>query len=385
MRVLHVVESFDGQAIESWLLELLRLARRDHPEIHWTFFCVIGKPGQMDAVAEGLGARVVRSAFCMADTMRFVMSLRRLLKSGRFDILHCHHDVMSALPLVASIRLPLKQRIVHVHNTSLSLPTSSALKARLMRLALREICLRADRVVGVSQEALDAMTGKAPTKLGRDEVVHCGIDPSRFERDEAKVADLRASFGFEPDAKILLFVGRMIPYKNPEFVVEMLSLLYRRDNRFAAVFVGRGPKEQEVRKLAEIRGLSDRVRVLGWRSDVPQVMHATDILVWPGVEHPKEGLGLGVVEAQAAGLPVLMSRNVPVEAVVLPALVKILPLDSGVVAWSNAVLETLKPPPLSRAVALEKIRASSFAIASSAENIIRLYQSSAPCSANLRR
>lgn len=373
MRVLHVVESIDYQAVESWLLQVLNIAKDKYPGIHWTFFCSLSKPGEREHVARQLGATVLRSPFELRTPLRYLASLHQIMKQGRYDVLHCHHDIMSALPLLASYGLPFRRRIVHVHNTSISLPTPHAIKATVMRFPLRNICLRADRIVGVSRDALAAMLGGQPPRPSRDTVVHCGIDLRPFERDEAAAARLRMSFSFGDDAKVLLFVGRMIPYKNPGFVVELLESLCQRDARFAAVFAGKGPLEDRVLEQARTKGLEHRVRVLGWRRDVPLLMHASDILVWPGVENPKEGLGLTVVEAQAAGLPVLMSRNVPAEAVVLPELVEILPLDSGTQAWSAAVIELLarvRPDP---AQALRRINESSFTIASSAENLVALY------------
>lgn len=372
MKVLQIVESLNGQATESWLLDVLRLSAHRHPGIEWTFFCTVTQPGRMEDAAERHGARIVRSPVSVASTGKFVLSLRQVMKLGKYDVLHCHHDLMSALPLIASLGLPFKKRIVHVHNTSLSLPTPKTSKAALMRSPLRAICLRADRIVGVSQEALQAMLRGRERKIGRDLVIHCGIDTERFKRNEDAVGTLRTSFGFERNAKILLFVGRMIPYKNPRFLIEMLCHL---DQRFSAVFVGSGPEEKEVRELARTKALTNRVRVLGWRCDVPQLMHASDALIWPGLEYPKEGLGLGVVEAQAAGLPVLMSRNVPDEAVVVPDIVKVLSLNLGASAWAAGLVELMGRVTVDRANAVDKVRASSFAIAQSTENIMRLYQS----------
>lgn len=144
-----------------------------------------------------------------------------------------------------------------------------------------------------------------------------------------RVLQIIDSFGFSEGAKVLLFVGRMIPYKNPLFVIDVLHRLCELGHDFAAVFAGIGPLEEQVRERARQTGLDEKVSVLGWRDDVPQLMHACDVLVWPGIEEPKEGLGLGVVEAQAVGLRVIMSRNVPAEAVVIPPLVKMLSLSAG--------------------------------------------------------
>lgn len=373
IRVLQIVENLNNQAVESWLFKVLSLCRQRHPHLEWTFFCVLGRPGKMDEFVRQMSAGVIHSPHVIGHKRAFFTSLRQMMRQGHYDVLHCHHDIMSALPLLASIGLPFRRRIVHVHNTTMSLPTPSRLKQAIVRSPFRQICLRADKIVGVSQYALDAMLGGHKRRPGRDCVIHCGIETHRFRRDEAKANDLRQSFGLGTDAKILLFVGRMNAYKNPNFVVEVLSHLHQKDARFAAIFAGTGPYENEVRELARQKGLHERVCVLGWRQDVPELMQACDLLIWPGIEEPKEGLGLGIVEAQAAGLPVLMSRNVPEEAVVVPELVKILPLSEGPQAWAEAATSLLQCARPARHESLARVEASSFSIGQSADNIAALY------------
>lgn len=374
VRVLQIVENLNNQAVEFWLFKVLCLARERHPYLEWTFFCVLGRPGKMDEAVRQMDAKVIHSPHDIGEKIAFMRALRQVMRRDRYDVLHSHHDIMSALPLLASVGLSFRRRIVHVHNTSISLPTPNTLKAALVRWPFRQICLRADQIVGVSQPALDAMLAGHKRHPCRDRVIHCGIDTSRFRRDEARANGLRQDFGFLPNAKILLFVGRMIAYKNPNFVIEVLSRLHQKDVNYAAVFAGTGPLEDEVRELAGQKGLQERVRVLGWRQDVPDLMQACDLLIWPGIEEPKEGLGLAIVEAQAAGLPVLMSRNVPEEAVVVPELVETLPLPKGPQAWAEVVVAMLLRSHPARHESLARVEASSFSIEQSADNIAALYE-----------
>ena len=117
IRVLHVVENLDHQAVENWLLRVFRVASRDYPEYHWTFFCVLGKRGRLDDEARRLGAEVIHSRYELGDKRRFLLGLREVMKHGRYDVLHCHHDIMSAAYLAAAAGLPFRNRIVHLHNT----------------------------------------------------------------------------------------------------------------------------------------------------------------------------------------------------------------------------------------------------------------------------
>jgi glycosyltransferase involved in cell wall biosynthesis len=377
IRVLHVVENLDTQAVESWLLRVLRASREDYPQVDWAFFCVLGREGRLDDLARGMGVEIIYSRHEIGDKVRFIRSLRAVMKRGRYDILHCHHDVMSAAYLLASQGLSFQKRIVHVHNTSLSLPTPSRVKANLVREPMRQICLRmADQIVGISKEALESLVGNADADPERYKVVHYAIDTDRFSRATLNREKLRKGLGFAPDARVLLFAGRVVSYKNPAFVIDILEQLMRTRQNAVAIFAGVGNQADVLLELAQRKKIEDRVRLLGFRDDLPDLMTNSDVLIWPSLEEPKEGLGLGIVEAQAAGLPILMSHSVPTEAIVVPKLVDVLPLSAGAEAWSERVSEILDRPRPGREESRARVESSSFSMAAGVRNIISLYDKS---------
>lgn len=374
IRVLHIVENLNNQAVESWLMRVLRIAAGNYPDVHWTFFCVLGKAGCHDDEARHLGADIFHSRYEIGDKVRFMGGLREVMKRGGYDVLHCHHDIMSAAYLLASIGLPFKKRIVHLHNTSMSLPTPSRIKSELVREPMRQICLRmSDQIVGISKEALESLTRNGTAKPAHQRVVHYAIDTNRFSQASADPVKFRRQMGFDPAVRVLLFVGRMVEYKNPLFVLEMLEHLAKTDESSVAIFAGAGNQEREIRTLAKLKSLEHRIRVLGFRNDVPELMMVSNLLIWPGWEEPMEGLGLGIVEAQAAGLPVLMSRGVPEEAIVVPELVMVLPLAAGPQAWAQEAMEILNREHPARAESRARVEASSFSMAAGASNLMALY------------
>jgi glycosyltransferase involved in cell wall biosynthesis len=199
------------------------------------------------------------------------------------------------------------------------------------------------------------------------------VDAKRFSRTRLDPEKFRLELGFDAYAKILLFVGRLTDYKNPRFVVEILEHVANKDKNAAAVFAGAGDEAKSIIELAEQKSLSQRVRLLGFRDDVQNLMVNSDVLIWPSIEEPKEGLGLGIVEAQAAGLPILMSRSVPEEAIVVPELVEVLPLAAGALQWANAVAGILSRPRPDREAAQNKVASSSFSMAAGVSSLVALY------------
>jgi glycosyltransferase involved in cell wall biosynthesis len=375
LRLLHIVENLNNQAVESWLLRVLRVAAVDHPHLHWTFFCVVGQEGKLDHTARALGAEVIYSRYEIGDKVRFLRALRRVMKEGNYDILHCHHDIMSAAYLLASAGLPFRKRIVQVHNTALGLPTPSRVKAELAREPMRQVCLRmADQIVGISKDALESLIGAQQRDAARHRIVHYAVDTDRFEAVRGAPDEFRKEVGLNPANKVLLFVGRIIDYKNPFFVLDILEQLTETNPETVAVFAGAGQCESELRAMVTQKGLEERVRLLGFRDDTHRLMLASDLLIWPSLEEPKEGLGLGIVEAQAAGLPILMSRSVPEEAIVVPELVEMLPLSAGAKAWAEAAINTLACRSNNREESLRMVAASSFSMPRAVSELIALYE-----------
>ncbi|UFN48734.1 glycosyltransferase [Roseomonas sp. OT10] len=139
-----------------------------------------------------------------------------------------------------------------------------------------------------------------------------GIDPARLvaiangvpvPRPARDPAALRAELGL--DGPVLLMVGRFTPQKNHALLLDALPGLLERHPRATALLVGEGPLGCDVARAVAARGLAARVRLLGGRGDVPDLMAAADLLVLPSAF---EGLPLVLLEAMALGLPAVATR-----------------------------------------------------------------------------
>ena len=116
IKVLHIVENFDGQAIESWLSQLNREAITQEMDIDWNFFCLLQSPGEYSGDVLENGGKIICSSYPVSKLWFFMRDLRRLIRDGQYDVLHCHQDIMSGLFLLASIGIPVQRRVVHIHN-----------------------------------------------------------------------------------------------------------------------------------------------------------------------------------------------------------------------------------------------------------------------------
>ncbi|MBA3831434.1 MAG: glycosyltransferase [Chthoniobacterales bacterium] len=367
--------------MEGWLLRMLKAAHSFGRELDWTFYTTLSRPGRFDDEARGLGATVINTPFELGARLKFFQHLRQTLRSGDYDVLHCHHDIVSAVYLLASAGLPIPRKIVHTHNGDLHVPTDSKLKAAMLREPLRRLCLRlADRIVGISHYTLETFLRGAAPRAPRDLVLYYGIDTSPYHEPPPTSAPLLGSLGLPLDARILLFVSRLVSYKNPLYVVDIIAELASAQPAVCAIFVGAGPLAEEIQTHAQSRGVENRVRVLGWRDDTVAIMQLSDLLVFPRTETDepdagREGLGLVVVEAQAAALPALLSYGIPGDAIVISDLCDVLPLKAGAKEWALRALEILARPRKDVSIALRLIEESRFSLHAGFQALMQLHQS----------
>lgn len=131
-----------------------------------------------------------------------------------------------------------------------------------------------------------------------------GIDLDTYRaRDPETRAKLRSEWDIEDHETLFAFVGRMVPVKNHAGLLRALACL-EKTSGVRAAFFGQGPLEQQVRDLAASLGMLDRVRFLGFRTDIPACLHASDAFVLPSTT---EGMPVSLLEALAAGLPIVAS------------------------------------------------------------------------------
>jgi len=373
-KVLHIVEALDRGSVESWLLRLLAHAGRRGEPLDWTFYSGQPQPGARDGEARALGARVVTSPVPIGDKVAFARALRAEVAAGGYDVLHCHHDLISGVYLLATAGLPVPARLVHVHNLDESVLTPSASKQAVLRPFLRRVCLTlADRIIANSDHTLDAFLAGRHRDPVRHRVQPIAVDPAPFALASLDRAAFRRTLDLPPTAPILLFAGRMTPEKNPVFAVDVLAALRRRTPDAALVFAGVGALEDGVRARAAALGVASSVRLIGWRDDVAEVMSACDGFILPHPHHPAEGFGVAVVEAQLAGLRLLLSHGVS-DAPILPgAAWRRLSLDDGAEAWADAAVALWRAPAPSRAAALAALSASPMDLDCGLGDLIGLY------------
>jgi glycosyltransferase involved in cell wall biosynthesis len=334
-----------------------------------------GKRAILDDRAQSLGATLHYLRYDRQHLATFRRLFRRLLVTGGYDAIHDHADYAGGIHLLLGLGVLPAARVVHVHNPFVTFdraPTKRLARA-IGRTAVKQL---ATTVAGTSMRMLhDYDLAPCPGTRQRRVALHCGFDLTPYSGEVAEArAGIRAEFGWEPSARILLFVGRLESHfnqKNPRFALDVAQAALRSDPAVKALFVGSGDeaRAQIEGELAE-QGIAGAIRLSGIRFDVPRLMLAADLLLFPSIA---EGLGMVAVEAQAAGLRVLASDATPRECEVVPGMATFVSLKETSQQWADHALASLASPAPNRDAARAAVERSAFSIESSAMALMDAY------------
>ncbi len=144
---------------------------------------------------------------------------------------------------------------------------------------------------------------------------------------------MRKQFGF--DGLVLGHTARLSQEKNQKFLLQVMAEVVRRDPNAKLLLVGEGELRAELEAQTAQLGLEDHVIFTGFRRDIPELLQAADVFLLPSLA---EGLGLSAIEAQACGLPCVVSSVVP-EEVDISGAVRFVPLEESAERWADAVFE----------------------------------------------
>lgn len=355
----------DRGGVETWLVEVLR--RAGSCRLEMGFLCLGGRPGVLAPEIAALGGRIhlVRPTRNIAAVGR---EFGRVLRAEGYDIVHSHVHGFSGFLLWRAARAGIRGRIAHSHSTS------DGKEPTLLRRAYRSIMRRlirnyATTWIAASTEAGLSLFGRDWERDPRARIVRYGINVSRFLSAGPREA-VRAQLGLPGDSIVVGSAARFARAKNYPFWIQVAAKIALLEPRSRFLLVGDGELRPSIERMVAHLGLEDRFVMTGLRDDVPDLLRAMDVFLMPSLY---EGLPVACLEAQAAGVPAVISDAVTPEAAVVPGMVQRLPLDLTPEDWARAVLHagTLAHPSVgSRETAFGR---TGFSIQASVEGLAALY------------
>jgi glycosyltransferase involved in cell wall biosynthesis len=368
IRVLHVLGTLNPGGVETWLMNVLRHSGGTGVQMD---FCTFGpEKGVFAAEAESLGS-IVHSCPIQEGAYSLGRRFRSLLREGRYNAVHSHVHHFSGVVLHWAHKENVLMRISHSHSTQDG--KRATIARRTYRSLMSSLVGRhATHCLAASRDAARALFGQDWERDPRVRVLYYGIDVRPF-RERVDARGIRADLKLPLGVSVIGHLGRFVEPKNHAFLVKIARevIARRRDCHF--LLVGDGPLRPPIEELVQNAGLCENVTFAGLRKDVPRLLlGAMDLFLFPSLW---EGLPIALLEAQAAGLPCVISDRVTNEAIILEDRVMRCALENDAAQWGAHCLNLSSKTHPERSAGIEQFAKSAFTIQNSVANLMDVYQS----------
>ncbi|MGN0361321.1 MAG: glycosyltransferase [Bilifractor sp.] len=366
-KILEVVGepiSFGGQ--EAFIFNVLRNINMEGLSIDFftPYYC--DNPSAEELI-HSRGGRLFSAGIPFApgkSRSNIVKPLQDVLRRTAYDVVHIHSGSISVLALDArtAAQCHVPNIIVHSHASG----EKENIRHRLIKSVMNPLLDR----YPTSYLACSEMAGRWKFSRrvcdgGRLQILRNGIELSSYAYQPEVREAYRAKLGIGHDAFVLIHVGRFSYEKNQTFAVEVFRQVRKKNPDSFLLLLGAGETEQTIRSQVRKEGLENAVIFTGNVTNVRDYLQAADVFVFPS---RFEGLGIVGVEAQASGLPVIASNQVPKE-LNLTGHVEFLPLDRPEY-WAERICSHRGDK---RYQAIDTLREKGYDIRQTCEEIRRLY------------
>ena len=332
IRVLHVFGVMDMGGAETLVMNIFR--NIDRTKIQFDFMVHSKKKGFFDEEIKSLGGNiyyvpkynVINHGFYWYKWESFFQ------KHNQHKIIHGH------VRSTASIYLKIakkhnKKTIAHSHSTS----SGRGLSAHVKNILQKSIINYAEYFFACSEEAGRWLFGEEITGSQKFKVFKNAIDLSKFFIDNGVREDIRTKLNLE-DKLVIGHIGSFKDEKNHKFLIDVFNDIHKSNPQARLVLIGDGKLKSPIVRYVEQKELEEFVFFLGVQREVNSLLQAMDVFVFPS---KFEGLGIAVIESQAAGIPTIVSTAIPKEAIA-SELVDRLSLKEPTALWASCILEKSK-------------------------------------------
>ncbi len=236
--------------------------------------------------------------------IRAFFAIWRLLIREKPAIVHTHTYKAGILGCWAA-KMAGVPIIIHTPHGHIFFGHFKPLVSRFFMMIEKLTACMVDRMVALTEgERRDYVTCTV-AKPEKITTIHSGVNTDRFMKVKVDSEGKKRSLGLNPEAPVVGTVGWLLPIKGPIYLLRAMAEVWQSHPGIQLVYVGKGDLEKDVRGEAYRTGVSEKVKFLGWRDDIPEIMQVLDIFVLPSLN---EGMGRVLVEAMASGKPIVASN-----------------------------------------------------------------------------
>lgn len=329
-RILCIISSLDAGGAETFLMKVYRSLS---PREYQMDFIVSEDGGCYTQEVLDRGGRIHKIPLRTKDPIGALGGIRKIVRENGYEVVLKLGDTsITALDLIAAKMGGAKCLAMRSCNAL----TGLSLKQRCVHGLLRPVLnWVADVKLAPSMLAAEFTFGK---HCAHSDVhlIHNGVDLSVYHFDEKGRDSIREEFSLR-DKLVVGHVGRFHEQKNHRHLLEVFAEIRKRRRDAVLMLVGTGSREALIREWIQELGIEDAVIFTGLRFDIPQLLSAMDVFVFPSFH---EGMPNTVIEAQATGLPCVIADTITKEANIT-GLVQYLPLTQTAEYWAETALSVV--------------------------------------------
>ncbi|MEH6947948.1 glycosyltransferase family 1 protein [Bacillus sp. JJ634] len=331
IRILQVVTVMNRGGLETMLMNYYRKMDREH--IQFDFMVHRTERGDYDDEIERFGGRIFRMPSIRPGNYRMYFKTLDdfFLTHQDYKVVHSHINENSSFVLRAAKNACVPIRIAHSHLSDLGLDYK--LPFRLFaRSYLKD---NTNHFFACSKKAGQWLFGKNIVHSKKFNVLNNAVNAEEFVFNSTIRSQIRKQLGIQSEL-VIGHIGRFNKQKNHEFLIDIFKSVCNRQPNALLLLVGEGLLRESIEKKVKSLGLEPNVKFLGLRKDIPQLMQAMDLFLFPSLF---EGLPVVLVEAQAAGLKCVVSNTITSETDVTRR-IEFVSLDKSSEEWADIILSS---------------------------------------------
>ena len=328
IRVLQVVTYMGRGGLETVLMNYYR--HIDRTQVQFDFLVHRNFEADYDAEIRRMGGRIYPVSRLIPWSLRYRRELKCFFQSHpEYRIIHVHQDCLSAVALQCAQQCGIPVRIAHSHTSKQDRNFRYLIKLYYRR----KIPEFATDLYACGSSAGEWMFGAHPFR-----VLPNAIDLSAYRWSPERSCKVRRQWQLSGSI-VIGHVGRFDALKNHSFLLDVFAAFLNRIPDAKLLLIGDGPERAKMEEKAASLHIRDKVIFTGTRGDVPDLMQAMDLFLFPSLY---EGTPVVMIEAQASGLPCVKSDGVPEDCIVTSGLVTTMHLSDSPQTWAEHLVERIK-------------------------------------------
>ncbi|MFJ7681464.1 glycosyltransferase family 1 protein [Peribacillus butanolivorans] len=338
IRVLHIVSVMNRAGIETFLMNVYR--KIDRTKVQFDFLVTREEVGIFDEEIKLLGGIIYNIPHIKkVGLTKYRKNVNDFFsnKNSIYKIVHCHMNTWAGFFLPIAKKNNIPTRIAHSHSAATKIQgktTKDYFEFIFKKYNSLFIKNSATQFFACSKKAGDSLYGKDISNSNL-EIINNAIDVESFRFNKEVENKLRGKLEIPTDTYIVGHVGRFNKVKNHEVLIDIFKEINKKEPNSILCLVGDGELKSEIKKKVSKLGLGNSVKFLGLREDVNELMMIFDVLLFPSIY---EGLPVTIIEAQASGLPSVISNSITNEVDLKMGLVDFVSLNKTSEYWSKIVL-----------------------------------------------